>query len=136
MTKHEAPPRMRRWRRHLGRAFLAVALIAVGLVAGAIWSERRASHRTAGVSSRGVGSPDATPRMAGPGGGHGAARGSTDAAVGVMLTPEAVERDSIKAVVVRSGPAMSMVTVPATVTSNAYRDTKVNSLVGGVVRVV
>src|SRR2546428_10741069 len=31
---------------------------------------------------------------------------------------------------------MSMVTVPATVTSNAYRDTKVNSLVGGVVRVV
>src|SRR2546426_11645783 len=31
---------------------------------------------------------------------------------------------------------MSTVTVPATVTSNAYRDTKVNSLVGGVVRVV
>src|SRR5206468_9178065 len=52
------------------------------------------------------------------------------------LTPEAVERASIKAVVVRSGPAMSTVTVPATVTSNAYRDTKVNSLVGGVVRVV
>src|SRR2546425_1187281 len=99
-------------------------------------TKRRASHRTAGVSSRGVGSPDATPRMAGPGGGNGAARGTTDEAVEVTLTPEAVERAGIKAVVVRSGPAMSMVTVPATVTSNAYRDTKVNSLVGGVVRVV
>ena len=106
VTKHEAPPRMRRWRRHLGRALLAVTLITVGLVAGAIWSERRASHRTAGVASRGVGSPDATPRMAGPGGGNGAARGTTDEAVEVTLTPEAVERASIKAVVVRSGPAI------------------------------
>ena len=136
MTEHEAPRPKRQWRRHLGRALLAVTLITVGLVAGAIWSERRASHRTAGVSSRGVGSPDATPRMAGPGGGNGAARGTTDEAVEVTLTPEAVERASIKAVVVRSGPAMSTVTVPATVTSNAYRDTKVNSLVGGVARVV
>src|SRR2546425_6257562 len=79
----------------------------------------------------------AMPRMAGPGGGKdAAARGTNDEAVEVTLTPEAVERTSIKAVVVRSGPAMSTVTVPATVTSNAYRDTKVNSLVGGVVRVV
>src|SRR2546425_2378082 len=77
------------------------------------------------------------PRMAGPGGGKdAAARGTNDEAVEVTLTPEAVERASIKTVVVRSGPAMSTVTVPATVTSNAYRDTKVNSLVGGVVRVV
>ena len=93
MTEHEAPRPKRRWRRHFGRALLAATLIAVGLVAGAIWSERRASHRTAGVSSRGVGSPDATPRMAGPGGGNGAARGTTDEAVEVTLTPEAVERD-------------------------------------------
>src|SRR2546430_4073383 len=76
-------------------------------------------------------------RMAGPGGGKDtAARVTSDEAVEVTLTPEAVERASIKTVVVRSGPAMSMVTVPATVTSNAYRDTKVNSLVAGVVRVV
>src|SRR5438309_6361457 len=137
MTEHEAPRPKRQWRRHLGRAFLAVALIAVGLVAGAIWSDRRASHRTAGVSSGGVESPSAMPRLAGPGGGKdAAARGTNDEAVEVTLTPEAVERASIKAVVVRSGPAMSTVTVPATVTSNAYRDTKVNSLVGGVVRVV
>src|SRR2546428_11314172 len=137
MTEHEAPRPKRQWRRHLGRAFLAVALIAVGLVAGAIWSDRRASHRTAGVSSGGVESPSAMPRLAGPGGGKdAAARGTNDEAVEVTLTPEAVERASIKTVVIRSGPAMSTVTVPATVTSNAYRDTKVNSLVGGVVRVV
>src|SRR5439155_6336429 len=115
------PRPKRQWRRHLGRALLAVALIAVGLVAGAIWTERRTSHRPVGGSSRGVGSPDATPRMAGPGGGNGGARGTTDEAVEVTLTPEAVERASIKAGVVRSGPAISMVTVPATVTSNAYR---------------
>src|SRR5207247_553387 len=49
---------------------------------------------------------------------------------------EGGERTRIKTVVGRSGPAMPMVTVPSTVTSNAYRDTKVNSLVGGIVRVV
>src|SRR3989442_12201048 len=137
MTEHEAPRPKRQWRRHLGRAFLAVAFIAVGLVAGAIWSDRRASHQTAGISSGGVESPGAMPRMAGPGGGKdAAARGTNDEAVEGTLTPEAVERASIKAVGGRSGRAMSTVTVPATVTSNAYRDTKVNSLVGGVVRVV
>src|SRR2546425_8661113 len=128
VTEHEAPPRMRRWRRHLGLALLAVTLITVGLVAGAIWSERRASHRTAGVSSRRVGSPDATPRMAGPGGGNGAARGTTDEALEVTLTPEAVERASIKAVVVRSGPAMSMGTGRATATPEPSRDTKADAL--------
>src|SRR5437763_9784473 len=137
MTEHDAPLRMRRWRRHLGRALLAVSLVAVGLVGGTMWTERRTSHRPVGVSPRGVGSPDAMPAMAGPGGGKdAAARGTTDETVEVTLTPEAVERARIKTVVVRSGPAMSTVTVPATVTSNAYRDTKVNSLVGGVVRVV
>src|SRR5256885_2509748 len=77
------------------------------------------------------------PQMTGPGSGQDdAARGTNDEAVEVTLTPEAVERARIKTVVVRSGPAISTVAVPATVTSNAYRDTKVNSLVGGVVRVV
>src|SRR5207249_4572306 len=84
---------VRQARRHLGRAFRAVALSAVGLVAGAIWSDRRASHRTAGVSSGGVESPGAMPRMAGPGGGKDpTARGTNDEAVEITLTPEAVER--------------------------------------------
>src|SRR5437899_8221277 len=42
----------------------------------------------------------------------------------------------IKTVVVRSGPSVSAITVPGTVMSNAYRDTKVNALVGGIVRQV
>src|SRR2546427_12400563 len=61
MTEHEAPRPKRQWRRHLGRALLAVILITVGLVAGAMWTERRASHRTVGVSARDGGSPDAAP---------------------------------------------------------------------------
>ncbi|MGH7302450.1 MAG: efflux RND transporter periplasmic adaptor subunit [Candidatus Rokuibacteriota bacterium] len=53
-----------------------------------------------------------------------------------MLTPEAVERAGIKTTAARSVPASATLTVPGTVTSNAYRDTKVNALVGGVVRQV
>jgi cobalt-zinc-cadmium efflux system membrane fusion protein len=56
--------------------------------------------------------------------------------VEVTLTPEAVERAGIKTAPVRSEPASAAISVPATVTSNAYRDTKVNALVGGLVRQV
>jgi RND family efflux transporter MFP subunit len=52
------------------------------------------------------------------------------------LTPEAVQRAGIKTAAVRIDIAESISTVPATVTSNAYRETKVNSLVGGIVRAV
>jgi len=54
----------------------------------------------------------------------------------VSLTPEAIERAGIKTAVVGAQSTVSGVTVPGTVTTNAYRDTKVNSLVGGVVRQV
>ena len=65
-------------------------------------------------------------------------KGSTppDEAVEVSLTPEAIERAGIKTAVVGAQPTVSRMTVPGTVTSNAYHDTKVNSLVGGVVRQV
>jgi len=59
-----------------------------------------------------------------------------DEAVEVSLTPEAVERAGIKTTIVATQTTASGVTVPGTVTTNAYRDTKVNSLVGGVVREV
>jgi cobalt-zinc-cadmium efflux system membrane fusion protein len=58
----------------------------------------------------------------------------TDETVEVTLTPEAIQRAGIKIAEVRSQAFTSGVTVPGTVTSNAYRDTKVNSLVGGIVR--
>src|SRR5439155_25459 len=56
--------------------------------------------------------------------------------VEVTLTPEAIERAGIRIADVRSGAALSGITVPGTVMSNAYRDTKVNALVGGIVRQV
>jgi cobalt-zinc-cadmium efflux system membrane fusion protein len=54
----------------------------------------------------------------------------------VTLTPEAIARAGIKTAVVRSQASTTSMTVPGTVTSNAYRDTKVTALVGGVVRSV
>src|SRR5262249_19051405 len=52
----------------------------------------------------------------------------------VSLTPEAVAKAGIKTATVQSAQATESISVPGTVTSNAYRDTKVNALVGGVVR--
>src|SRR5262249_22131713 len=54
--------------------------------------------------------------------------------VEVSLTPEAVERAGIKTALVRSDVVTGTISVPGSVTSNAYRDTRVNALVGGVVR--
>ena len=59
-----------------------------------------------------------------------------DEAVEVSLTPDALQRAGIKTAVVTVAAATSALTVPATVASNVYRDTKVNALVGGVVRQV
>src|SRR5262249_10909121 len=52
----------------------------------------------------------------------------------VSLMPEAVAKAGIKTETVRTTLASEAVTVPGTVTSNAYRDTRVNALVGGIVR--
>jgi membrane fusion protein, heavy metal efflux system len=57
-------------------------------------------------------------------------------AVEVSLTPEVVERAGIKTAEAKAQSSVSGVTVPGTVMSNAYRDTKVNALVGGIVRQV
>ena len=65
-----------------------------------------------------------------------AAADKTDEAVEVSLTPEAVERAGIKIAEAKAESSVSGVTVPGTVMSNAYRDTKVNALVGGIVRQV
>jgi len=72
--------------------------------------------------------------MSVPEGQAGGAR--TEEAVEVSLTPEAIERAGIKIAEARAQSSVSGVTVPGTVMSNAYRDTKVNALVGGIVRQV
>lgn len=72
--------------------------------------------------------------MPGPGGRAASTPG--DEAVEVSLTAEVVERAGIKIAEVKTQASTSVLTVPGTVTSNAYRDTKVNALVGGIVRQV
>lgn len=126
-------------RRVVGRWVAAVAaavlLLGVGAVAGVVWSGRR------------VGAPNeaASPSSGAAGSGHAAHGSSSSApaavvvsgaeeAVEVTLTPEAARRAGIRLSPVRSAVVSARITVPGTVVSNAYRDTKVNALVGGIVR--
>ena len=122
------------WRRIAALGVGGVALLALGVAAGVAWSERRAERRDSGIArsrpasdqSWGASSVPAYPAPATP-----------DAEpVEVSLTPEAMRRAGIATAPVRSDVAEDTSTVPATVTSNAYRETKVNSLVGGIVRQV
>ena len=117
--------------------FGALALFAFGLGAGIVWSQRHAvpmQSEKRSSASPGDGRSGGTQAM------PGMPAGSTDSkaseAVEVSLDAEALRRAGIKTAVATTGAAMSTLTVPGTVTSNAYRDTKVNALVGGVVRQV
>jgi len=127
----ERPRRRRRSRarRNVVWVLTALVLLAIGAAGGVLWRDRRAAS-TASVKT--PGSPTAgMPGMTGP---APAAR-SADI-VEVTLTPEAMGRAGIKIAEVTSGASTGALAVPATVTSNAYRDTKVNALVGGIIRQV
>lgn len=127
----------RRWM--LGRRVAAVAaavlLLGVGAMAGVVLSSRRGAtpNKAASPSSSAAGSGHA---------GHGGVGsapagvtvGGTEEAVEVALTPEAMQRAGIRLSPVGSAMVGARITVPGTVASNAYRDTKVNALVGGIVR--
>ena len=114
-------------RKHVAQGVGAIALLVVGVAAGVTWTERHGRGRPAGGGATSAGS-------AGVQAGREAAK--SDETVEVALTPEAVERAGIKTAAARSATASAALTVPGTVMSNAYRDTKVNALVGGVVRQV
>jgi cobalt-zinc-cadmium efflux system membrane fusion protein len=125
----EAPDRRRRHAWWIG-ALAGLALLAVGAAAGAIWTERRLSRAPAETPAgtnrspaAAVARPNAKP-----------AEPESSEAVEVALTPEALRRAGIKTAPVRADILNATVTVPGTVSSNAYRETKVNSLVGGIVR--
>jgi len=112
---------MSRGRRFLVRGIALGALVGLGVAAGFVWGERRAASK-AGESREPPPSPSpALPR-------------ASEEPLEVTLTPEAVTRAGIKTAVVRSQASTTSMTVPGTVTSNAYRDTRVAALVGGVVR--
>lgn len=141
---HGAQGRRGGIRRHVGVAAGAVALLIVGAAGGVLWSERHGTARARpSADSRDAqtpaASPDARPMPGMPGmpAPPGQAAGAkTEEAVEVSLTPEAVERAGIKIAEAKAQLSGSGVTVPGTVMSNAYRDTKVNALVGGIVRQV
>lgn len=144
IDERAARERRGRLRRHVGKAAAAVALLIVGAVGGVLWSERHGGERARpSVGGRDAqtqaASPDGRPMpgmpgMLAPSGQAAAAK--TEEAVEVSLTPEAVERAGIKIAEAKAQSSVSGVTVPGTVMSNAYRDTKVNALVGGIVREV
>jgi membrane fusion protein, heavy metal efflux system len=114
-------------RRRTAQGLGAIVLLVVGVVAGVAWTERPSRGRPAGSGGISAG-PEAVQAS------REAAK--SDESVEVVLTPEAFERAGIKTTAARSVQASATLTVPGTVTSNAYRDTKVNALVGGVVRQV
>src|SRR3989442_3911796 len=140
-----AGPTRSRLRRSVGLAAGVVALLVLGAAGGIIWSERhgggaRAKRvapardaQTPAASPRG-GSMPGMPGMSAPAG--QAAPAKSEEAFEISLTPEAIERAGIRIAEVKSQTSVSVMTVPGTVMSNAYRDTKVNTLVGGIVRQV
>jgi cobalt-zinc-cadmium efflux system membrane fusion protein len=133
-----------RVRRYVGVAAGTVALLIVGAAGGVLWSERHGGARARfAAPSRDAQTPAASPDgrsmpgMSGMPAPAGQAQASkSDEAVEVSLTAEAVERAGIKIAEAKAQASVSGVTVPGSVMSNAYRDTKVNALVGGIVRQV
>src|SRR3989449_5692997 len=101
----------------------------VGAAGGVIWSERRSRGDSAKAQA-----PQA--RAASSAAGATESAGKGEEALEISLTPDAIARSGIKIAEVKSGAATAVLAVPATVTSNAYRDTKVNALVSGIVREV
>jgi RND family efflux transporter MFP subunit len=132
----ERPPRdRRRARDRISQVVAAAVLVALGVAGGVVWSERRMSTaaRSAPAASKAM---PGTSGMPSPADAPPSASTKSDETVEVSLSREAAERAGIKIEPVRTTPMTEAVSFPGTVTSNAYRDTKVNALVAGVVRQV
>ena len=127
MDRDDEEIKGRAGRRHAALAAVAVLLMVVGAAGGVIWSERRSRGDSAKAQA-----PQA--RAASSAAGATDSAGKDEEAVEIVLTPDAIARSGIKIAEVKSGAAAAVLAVPATVTSNAYRDTKVNALVAGIVR--
>ncbi len=113
-------------RRSLVRALLAIGLLLAGMAGGLVWSELRASNSRAAKPNPAREAPPARAEAA-----QAAAPDSEP--VEVTLTADAVARAGVKTAVAQSERAAQSLTVPGTVMSNAYRETRFNALVGGVV---
>ena len=130
------PPGRRRPGRHrLKQVATGVVLVALGVAGGVVWGQRRIPS-TDRPSSATTKSMPGMPGMPMPADTPTSASVKSDEAVEVSLTPDAAARAGIKIEPVQTAPVTEGLSVPGTVTSNAYRDTKVNALVGGVARQV
>lgn len=127
------------------RSLVVLVLLAVGVIGGVIWGERRAASRWRGgeagpaTATKGEGATEASGQRGStpPGAGRtGVSEGTApvEDPVEVSVAPDAMERAGIRTAEVGSQSAAGVITVPGTVASNAYRETKVNALVGGIVR--
>src|SRR3989441_1939266 len=140
-----ARPRRGRVSGYVALTAAAVTLLVVGAAGGIAWNARYGFEPRA---KRAAPARDAQPPAASPRGGSMPGMPGTSAAaeqvapakaeeaVEISLTPDAIERAGIRIAEVKSQTSVSVMTVPGTVMSNAYRDTKVNALVGGIVRQV
>jgi cobalt-zinc-cadmium efflux system membrane fusion protein len=124
-------------RRRIAEIGTALVVLGVAVGSGVLWGERRGMRdaQRSGPAEPAV-KPRAPSAMPVPGAVSDKESAAQEEAVEVTLPPEAIERAGIKTAVVQAGQGSAALTVPGTVTSNAYRDTKVNALVGGVVRQV
>jgi RND family efflux transporter MFP subunit len=125
------------WPRRLGQVALALVLVVAGVAAGVVWSERRAAATRSTNSApapAGVASAPVPPSAARAN--PTTSTGTNPDPVEVSLTPDAIARVGLKTAVVRRAPGGESLAVPATIMPNAYRDTKVNAFVGGIVRAV
>lgn len=111
------------------RVAAVAGLVVVAAAGGFLWGEGRATKRAADTLASSNPAPAAAPRSTAP-------SAAGEDAVEVTLSPEAIERAGIKTTVVRSQATAGSITVPGTVTSNAYRETKATALVGGIVKSV
>jgi membrane fusion protein, heavy metal efflux system len=116
-------------RRMVGRTAAVGGLVAVAVAGGVLWGEQRAVKRAMDNSPSSSAGPAAAsiPTVS---------SGPDQDAIEVTLSREAIERAGIKTTVVRSQATSGSITVPGTVTSNAYRETRATALVGGIVKSV
>jgi RND family efflux transporter MFP subunit len=120
------PKRRRPLGRSVSRALLAIGLVLAGTAGGFVWSEWRASNSRAAKPNLAKEAPQTPVETA-------QAASSDSELVEITLTSDAVARAGIKTAPAQSERAVQSFTVPGTVMSNAYRETRVNGLVGGVI---
>lgn len=143
----ELDSRGRRTGRRVLVALVVAGLVAAGAGVGVIWGERRATDRVtrsvpdqavreAGAGADRAGAAPGAPPASGPSTPAGQRPGAIEEPVEVTLPLDAVQRAGIKTSTVTSRALSGSLVVPGTVSSNAYRETRVSALVGGIAREV